>query len=98
VQKFVGGDIPNAKKAYKPEELLSRHGFQNIEVESFYIDAYENPEDLLLYVQSTSVWNLVPTQKQQSALAALRNHFEGLAQDGKVKKSYEVRTVVATKF
>jgi len=93
LKRFITEEMPDAKKEYNPKQILKENGFEKNEEALFPISEFFTPNDALEYIQSMSIWNLVPNKKQGEALAALREHFEKRAQNGEIERKLHVVVV-----
>jgi len=93
----VKNDLPNAKAQYDPKKLLTQGGFKNVK-ESFHL-CVEKQEvgKVISYVQTTSLWNLVPEKNKGQALKELRDFFEAYAIKGMVERPIEYQVVFGNK-
>ena len=97
LQEFMNQPFPNAKKDFNPKSLLEDAGFIEITEKIFPIVEYMSVDEMLFYVQSTSPWNLVPAERKEDALTAMREYFKSKATSGRVEKRVEITTVQAIK-
>lgn len=97
LRSFIDEPIPSAKKNYKPADILESCGFVNVAENIIPIVEEMSIERSISYVQSTSLWNLVPIIKQQEALHSLREFFNRKSKNGTVERPIEIQTVVAWK-
>lgn len=94
LREFVPQELPDIKKSYDPKHILEKNGFRDIEVKIFQTSEYFSVEQAAIYLQTVSVWNLVPENKKNTALQTIRDHFKKIAnQDGKVERRLEVSVV-----
>ncbi len=96
LEQFIGAKIPNIKKDYDPTRILKRAGFLAIEQKIFPAVEEFTLDEVVSYLQSVSVWNLVPQEKKIEALAAIRNYCSGRLESGTVKRELAIHTVVST--
>lgn len=73
LRNFIAGEEPHSSKScYNPAEIMKKHGFKHVSTYSIQIVEKYTPEELLAYVQSMSIWNLVPNNRRTEALKTLR--------------------------
>lgn len=97
LRSFTNKQLPSAKKNYNPADILESAGFVNVEEKKLPIVENLTVEQSLSYVQSTSLWNLIPDMKKHKALDVLNNFFEQHLIDGFIQRPIEIQTVVALK-
>lgn len=90
LQQFIDREIPDVKKEYDPKRVLQRNGFQSVEERAFPVTEYFTPEEALGYVQTMSVWNLVPIQTKDEALKKLTMHFIENTTNGKIERRLNI--------
>lgn len=94
LKKFIPQELPDIKKTYDPKHILEKNGLQNIEVKIFQTSEYFSVEQAVMYLQTVSMWNLVPEDKKNTALRATQDYFKKIAgQDGKVERKLGVSVV-----
>lgn len=98
LKRFTEGDLPDAKKSYKPSEILSTNGFGNVCERIFETDELVTIQQAIEYLQTVSLWNLVSQDRQSEALLALENYCRGRAVHGLVERKINVVTVAGTKL
>ena len=75
LKRFIEKELPDVKKEYDPKKVLEENGFQSVEEKIFPVIEYFNPKEAVEYIQTMSIWNLVPKNKIREALNTLREHF-----------------------
>ena len=93
LKTFTSGQLPNIKKNYDPVQLIQEK-FKSVVEKEFQTIEQLSVEKTLKYVQSTSPWNLVPDEKKEDALEALRTYFETQLRDGFVNRPIEIHTTL----
>jgi SAM-dependent methyltransferase len=93
--KFVREPLPNAKKTYEPQRTLELAGFYKIKTSSVPVSERYTVEAAMAYLQSVSLWNLVPGERRPEAKSALEKLCASLAKDGWVSRELNVVTVLA---
>jgi SAM-dependent methyltransferase len=88
-------DLPEAKKGYKPEKLLEESGFVDVQVKNFAASEYFSLPQAVEYLQSVSIWNLIPADRKNSTLELLEDYCKGKTVDGKIERKLNIKTVVA---
>ena len=98
LKRFIGLPIPDAKKGYKPKRFLTINGFRDVTEQCFFTVEYFTIGVALEYIQTMSVWNLVPTGKRTSALEALHSHLFSIAHsnNGTIERKIEVVVISGT--
>lgn len=94
IKNILQKDLPEAKKGYAPEKLLKESGFTDIQVKNFETSEYFNPLQAMQYLQSVSIWNLVPDDMKPTALKLLEDYCMEVAVDGKIERKLSVKCVV----
>ncbi|OHA17410.1 MAG: hypothetical protein A3H57_00975 [Candidatus Taylorbacteria bacterium RIFCSPLOWO2_02_FULL_43_11] len=90
LRRFIEETVPDIKKEYEPKRTLEENGFVRIEEKIFSVTEYFSPKEALGYIQTMSVWNLVPDSKKKVALENLREHFEKIAINEKVERKLDI--------
>lgn len=93
VKSILRQYLPEAKKGYEPEKLLKDSGFTDVQVENFKTSEYFSPEQALQYLQSVSIWNLVPNNMKPMALRLLENYCRERVVGGKIERKLSVKCV-----
>ncbi|HEY4498670.1 MAG TPA: class I SAM-dependent methyltransferase [Candidatus Paceibacterota bacterium] len=98
LQQFVERELPDAKKEYDSAVILKENGFRNIDKNHFPVTEYFSPSEAVEYVQTMSIWNLVPENKRSEARKKFSEHFKQIAKGGKVERRLEVVIVSGQYF
>ncbi|MBI2627949.1 MAG: class I SAM-dependent methyltransferase [Candidatus Niyogibacteria bacterium] len=93
IKSVLQQDLPEAKKGYEPERLLKESGLKNVQVKSFETSEYFNPEQAIQYLQSVSIWNLVPDDMKPTTLKLLEDYCQEKTVDGKVERKLNIKCV-----
>lgn len=94
LSQFIQQEMPDAKKEYNPGAILSQYGFEDIKTRNFSVTEYYSPEEALGYIQTMSMWNLVPDEQKDAAKKYLDEHFQQCVDgDGKVVRELDVAVV-----
>jgi len=97
LKTFTNEKLPNIKKDFQPAQLLRKGQFRTILERKFPSMERLSLGETLRYVQSTSLWNLVPKGKKQEAMLALKSFFKERTQGGLVHRPVEIHTIMAQK-
>lgn len=95
LKRFIDGDLPDVKKDYDPQTVLEENEFQEVETKHFLISEYFTIKNAVLYLQSMSIWNLVPDSRKEKTLSTLRSYFSEIA-DTKKKIERKLDVVVVS--
>ena len=98
LQQFAERELPDAKKEYDPAVILRERGFRSIDKKSFPVTEYFSPSEAVEYVQTMSIWNLVPENKRSEALKKFSEHFKQITRGGKVERGLKVVIVSGQYF
>lgn len=91
------GNMPDVKKNYRPNETLQAY-FANIEERVFTTKETFSFHQAVTYLQSVSLWNLVPAEKKSDALKALDEFCKHrITSGGFVERKIEVTAVLGQK-
>lgn len=93
IKSVLRQDLPEAKKGYDPEKLLKQAGFKNIQVKDFGVKEYFSPEQAMQYLQSVSIWNLIPNDMKLTTLKLLENYCREKSVGGKIERKLNVKCV-----
>ena len=97
LKSFADEPFPDAKKNYKPGDILKSAGFTNIEERKLLLMEKLTVGQTLTYIQSTSLWNIIPDEKKQDALNTLNEFFRSHSTNGIVERPIEIQTVLGWK-
>lgn len=98
LRSYVQGPLPSAKENYNPAELLRTTNFSNVKEQIFPIVENLSIEHSLWYVQSTSLWNLIPDDQKNNALSSLKIFFEDRLDNGVIRRPIEIQVVMGVKI
>jgi len=90
LRQFIKRELPDIKNKYDPRQILAKNDFQSVEEKIFPVTEYFNLEEAVGYIQTMSVWNLVPEDKKDGALEKLVEHFWEIMKDGRVERQLEI--------
>ena len=93
IKDAVGEELPEIKKDYNAARILDESGFRDIQTQHFICSELFTPEQALLYLQSVSIWNLVPTEKKEKTLNLLKEYCWDSSENGQVRRTIEVKAV-----
>lgn len=94
---FMNKPAPDAKNGYNPAKILEMFGFVVVEEKRLPVVEHYTIEKFLAYMQSISMWNLVPDLKKAEALSALSDLFEKCSLNGYIECPVDIQTVIALK-
>lgn len=94
---YVRSEIPDIKRGYAPREWLSNAGFVDIRCQAITTRESYSVAEAVAYLQSVSLWNLVPVKERARASATIHDLCCLLARDNRVEREIIVTTVVGRK-
>lgn len=97
LQSFTEESLPSAKKNYEPADLIRSAGFEDVVENKFPIIEDLSVDQAITYVRSTSLWNLIPKSRRQTATEALRKFFEDHSVEDLIQRPIEIETVMGQK-
>ncbi len=97
LKPFITRDLPDVKKDYSPRDLLMEANFLDVEERSFQTSEFFTLPQVIAYLQSVSIWNLVPESLKPEALAALEKYCRGGMVNGAIERKLEVMVVCGRK-
>ncbi len=95
--KFIEGELPNAKKKYDPETILEENGFKNVQEKRIPVSEFFMLPQALAYLQSVSLWNLVPKDKKAEALQAIGEYCKSKLVNDRIERKLEIVGVVGVR-
>ncbi len=97
LKKFIRHDLPDIKKDYKPVGLVGDY-FENVEEKIFSTKELFSLQKALTYLQSVSVWNLVPENQKTEALKELEEFCKyRMTSEKFIERKLEIVTVLGRK-
>lgn len=94
MKRYIGQPLPDAKKDYDPHKILEKDGFLDLEEKIILVSEYFTLDEVIAYMQSVSMFNLIPKDKRLDALQALKVHFKNTTSDlGLIERQLEVAIV-----
>jgi ubiquinone/menaquinone biosynthesis C-methylase UbiE len=84
------GELPNRKEAYKPKEVLEEAGFHNVQKKIFEVSEYFSLEEVMLYFQTLSGWNLVIENQKQAVLLELEKYAKSKMVKGLIERKLQI--------
>lgn len=90
LHRFIKKKPPDVKKKYNPKKILGGNNFRPVEEKTFPITEYFNPAEAVDYVQTMSIWNLLPEKKKREALEQLSKHFKRIMRNGRVERQLDI--------
>lgn len=97
LRRFINKALPDIKRNYDPESLLKGSDFTDIEKRTFEAKEFFAVPQAVSYLQSVSVWNLVPARLKSVARHSITEYCEMQTVDGKIERRLEVITVLGKK-
>lgn len=97
LRSFIQSDLPDAKKKYNPPEILWENDFRDVQEKKVETSEMFTLPQALAYLQSVSIWNLVPENMKAKALRAIQDYCEGRLANGFVERKLEVLAVAGKK-
>jgi hypothetical protein len=86
--------MPDIKKTYDPKKILQENNFRNIKEHHFSTAEYFNQNEALEYIQTMSIWNLVPIEKRRVGFNRFRAHFSNFADtNGLIERKLDIVVV-----
>ena len=94
LKEFIDQELPNAKNGYDPARLLKENELSFVKEKNFPLSEFFTPEEAKTYIQSVSLWNLVPDNKKYEALKAVTDYLLRRADaNGKIERKLGVVVV-----
>lgn len=94
LRKFIEGEEPLSPKLdYDPIEIMSKSGFKGINGRTIQTTEEYTLDEVLAYVQTMSIWNLVLKNKRTEALEALKHKFAARNYGATIPRPLAVRVV-----
>lgn len=93
LQQFVTQSLPDIKKEYNPKKILEENGYREIEEKIISVTERFTVPEAVDYIQTMSVWNLVPEEVKGVALDKLTRHFQQTEREGFVDRELAVHIV-----
>jgi ubiquinone/menaquinone biosynthesis C-methylase UbiE len=95
IMKSIGQPIAEfGNKNFQPDKILRANGFKEVEMKIWQNKEIFTLANALEYVQSISIWNSVPKNKRELALAGLNKYFSTvLKRKGKIERRLNLKVV-----
>lgn len=93
IKSVLQQDLPEAKKGYEPEKLLKDSGFTDVQVRNFETSEYFNPAQAMQYLQSVSIWNLIPDDIKPITLKLLKDYCRENTINEKIERKLRIKCV-----
>lgn len=93
LERLLGTSLPQPKRDYEPVQILRMSGFSDVQQLVVRGDEEFSMEGALLHMQSSAVWNEVPEDQRNEALALMRQHVLENMVDGRIVRQIEVQAV-----
>ncbi len=94
---FIQGALPDAKKNYNPAQILQENGFTNVKEKKFETSEFFDFSQAIAYLQSISIWNLVPGNKKSEALQAIESYCKNRLVGGFIERKLEILVISGRK-
>ncbi len=96
IRRVTKQELPAAKKGYNPKDLLREAGFSEAEERNYPASEYFTLKQAVAYLQSVSVWNLVPRERKDDALKLLEDYCRrNMNDEGHIERKLTVKAVAA---
>lgn len=96
IRDMIGEDSPEIKKDYNPAKILTSAGFKEVYQKDFSLSEYFTLSQVMQYVQSISMWNVIPEKLKQETLDALEKQYKEFLVHGRVERKLKIRAVVSS--
>lgn len=93
LRAFISGPLPDAKKDYSPHDLLVSNGFRDVTTRTVYVRERLSVDEAFAYLQSVSLWNLIPARNKNVVDPALRDWLENYAVRGMIDRPLQIDLV-----
>jgi ubiquinone/menaquinone biosynthesis C-methylase UbiE len=95
LKQFIDSPLPDAKADFNPLKILRENGFVCVEEKTFDTVEIFSPKEAIKYIQTVSLWNLVPNRKRHQATQEILKYIKRVAdKDGNVERI--LKTVVVS--
>jgi ubiquinone/menaquinone biosynthesis C-methylase UbiE len=78
LKRFISQMVPDVKEKYDPRKILEENGFRDVRERHFSATEHFNQNGALEYIQTMSIWNLVPVVNRYDALNDLWTRFSSI--------------------
>jgi ubiquinone/menaquinone biosynthesis C-methylase UbiE len=95
--QFIEEKIPDIKNGYNPAKVLVEGSFNGVEKRAFETTELFTLTQAITYLQSVSIWNLVPRYRRETALKAIECYCKERLVNGFVERKLQIVTVVGRK-
>ena len=93
ITPFIKEIFTSVKKQYWPADTLAEYGYTHVREKIFHISEQISIANALAYIETVSLWNLIPLKTKGSARRALLEHFTLCSQNGLVTRDGEIRII-----
>ncbi len=97
LQRYISEELPAIKRGYNPERVLRENGFPTVYAKAFPTTELYTFEEALDYLQSVSIWNLVPEARKEEAREELRRYCRQRLERHGIRRELELSAVAATR-
>lgn len=94
LKRHIGTQLPNIKNDYDPKVILEKNSFERVEKHVFTVEEDLSVSSAIAYLQSISIWNLVPSNALAEAHRDISDLCQKYAVNGVVKRKVEVTAVL----
>lgn len=98
VQKYTNKILPDIKKTYQPFGSLIRNGFADVRDDFVQVVEQYTLDEAMDYLQSISLWNLIPRHLKVTAREELRTFCYSRTHSGVFERHIVVTTVTGRKI
>lgn len=93
LEAYTGTRTPDVKAKYDPADLLQRHGYRNVSQLAFRATETFTLHQAIAYLQSVSLWNLVPHKARSAARRDVELFCRDRSQKGIVTRRLSITAV-----
>lgn len=98
VQKFCKSELPNAKASFSPRDQILGGLFCEVSEKRIVVEEELKFQQAMMYYQSKSLWNLIPSSERASATNELRDWLlKRCRPGGSVSRVIEVVAILGEK-
>jgi len=98
VKKYTNEILPDVKETYQPLQKLTRYGFSEVDGDSVQVIERYTLDEAIDYLQSMSLWNLIPKHLKMAASEELRAFCYSRSNAGVLERPITVTTVIGRKI
>lgn len=97
LKPFIQGEMPDVKEKYNPAEILKVNGFSDVQEKIFEASEFFTLSQAITYLQSVSVWNLVPNGKKDEAIQAVEDYCKSKLENNFIVRKLNIVAVSGLK-